>query len=45
MLTPDDGYVTVETASAAGYVLHPDLDAIHVMSRRIFGDETLSADR
>jgi LCP family protein required for cell wall assembly len=45
VLTPDDGYVTVEIASAAGYVLHPDFDAIQTMSRRIFGDETLSADR
>ncbi len=45
VLTPDDGYVTVETASAAGYVLHPDLEAIQTMSRRIFGEETLTSDR
>ncbi|HEY6607829.1 MAG TPA: LCP family protein [Candidatus Limnocylindria bacterium] len=45
VLTPDDGYVTVEIASAAGYVLHPDFEAIQSMSRRIFGEETLSADR
>ncbi len=44
VLSPDDGYVTVEANSAAGYVLHPDLDAIHALGRRVFG-EALSADR
>lgn len=44
VLSPDDGYVTVEVASAAGYILHPDLDAIRALGRRVFG-EALSADR
>lgn len=44
VLSPDDGYVTVEANSAAGYVLHPDLDAIHALGRRVFG-EALGADR
>ncbi len=37
VLTPDEGYVTVETASAAGYILHPNLDEIHALGARIFG--------
>jgi LCP family protein required for cell wall assembly len=40
VLTPDDGYVWVEVASAAGYVLHPDLEAIHDLGERIFGSKT-----
>ncbi len=44
VLTPEDGYVTVEAHSLAGYILHPDLDAIHALGRRVFG-EALSADR
>jgi LCP family protein required for cell wall assembly len=44
VLSPDDGYVTVEVASVAGYILHPDLDAIRALGRRVFG-EALSADR
>ncbi len=44
VLTPDGGYATVEIASAAGYILHPDLDAIHALGRRLFG-EAIGADR
>jgi LCP family protein required for cell wall assembly len=44
VLTPEDGYVTVEANSAAGYILHPDLDAIRGLGRRVFG-EALGADR
>ena len=44
VLTPDAGYATVEIASAAGYILHPDLDAIHALGRRLFG-EAIGADR
>lgn len=38
VLTPDDGYVTVDVASAAGYVLYPNLEAIHALGDRIFTD-------
>jgi LCP family protein required for cell wall assembly len=44
VLTPDEGYATVEVASAAGYILHPELDAIHALGRRLFG-EAVGADR
>jgi LCP family protein required for cell wall assembly len=44
VLTPDRGYATVEVASAAGYILHPDLDAIHALGRRLFG-ESIGVDR
>ena len=40
VLTPDEGYVWVEPNSAAGYVLHPNLDAIHALGERIFGSRT-----
>jgi hypothetical protein len=40
VLTPDDGFVLVETDSAAGYILHPDFDAIRAMAHRIFGTST-----
>lgn len=40
VLTPDDGYVWVEPNSAAGYVLHPNLDAIRALGERIFGSRT-----
>lgn len=43
VLTPDDGYVWVEPASAAGYVLHPNLDVIHALGERIFGSSTATA--
>jgi LCP family protein required for cell wall assembly len=36
VLTPDEGYVTVDPNSAAGYVLYPDLDAIRALASRIF---------
>lgn len=44
VLTPDEGYVTVEVASAAGYILHPDLEAIRALGRRVFG-EAVGSDR
>ncbi|HEX2766171.1 MAG TPA: LCP family protein [Candidatus Limnocylindria bacterium] len=40
VLTPDDGYVSVEAFSAAGYILHPNLDAIRALGDRIFGTST-----
>ena len=40
VLTPDDGYVWVEPASAAGYVLHPNLEVIRALGERIFGTST-----
>ncbi len=43
VLTPDDGYVTVDPNSSAGYVLYPNLDAIRLLGERIFG--TATADR
>ena len=43
VLTPDDGYVWVEPASAAGYVLHPNLDVIRALGERIFGSSTATA--
>jgi LCP family protein required for cell wall assembly len=42
VLTPEDGYVTVEVASAAGYIIHPNLDAIRALGRRVFGSESAS---
>ena len=41
VLTPDDGFVLVEQNSVAGYILHPDLDAIRDMAKRIFGTATV----
>jgi polyisoprenyl-teichoic acid--peptidoglycan teichoic acid transferase len=35
VLTPDDGYVTVDAHSASGYVLYPNLDAIRALAARI----------
>jgi hypothetical protein len=40
VLTPDEGYVTVDANSAAGYVLYPNLDAIRLLGERIFGSST-----
>lgn len=40
VLTPDDGYVWVEPASAAGYVLHPNLEVIRALGEQIFGTST-----
>lgn len=37
VLTPDDGYVWVEPASVAGYILHPNLDVIRALGERVFG--------
>ncbi|MDQ2674412.1 MAG: LCP family protein [Chloroflexota bacterium] len=31
VLTPDEGYVTVDASSAAGYVLYPNVDAIQAL--------------
>ncbi len=42
VLTPPD-YVTVEPNSAAGYILIPNLDAIHELGTRIFGTTTANA--
>jgi LCP family protein required for cell wall assembly len=39
VLTPDEGYVVVDPASAAGYVLYPDLDAIRALGDRVFDPE------
>jgi LCP family protein required for cell wall assembly len=40
VLSPDEGYVTVDANSAAGYVLYPNLDAIRLLGERIFGSST-----
>jgi anionic cell wall polymer biosynthesis LytR-Cps2A-Psr (LCP) family protein len=40
VLTPDDGYVVVEPFSAAGYILHPNLEAIRALGARVFGAPT-----
>jgi LCP family protein required for cell wall assembly len=37
VLTPDEGYVTIDAFSAAGYILHPNLDAIRALADRLFG--------
>ncbi len=42
VLAPPD-YVTPEPFSAAGYILHPELDAIRALGRRIFGTEAAQA--
>jgi LCP family protein required for cell wall assembly len=39
VLTPDEGYVIVDAASAAGYVLYPNLEAISDLGQRIFTGE------
>jgi len=39
VLTPPE-YVTPEPASAAGYILHPNLDAIRALAARIFAAST-----
>ncbi len=44
VLTPDEGYVTVDPFSAAGYILIPNLDAIHELATRIFGLSTATVD-
>ena len=40
VLTPDDGYVTVEPNSVAGYILLPNLELILDLGDRIFGTPT-----
>jgi LCP family protein required for cell wall assembly len=42
VLTPEDGYATVEAASVAGYIMHPNLEAIRALGRRVFGSESAS---
>jgi len=42
VLTPPE-YVTPEPNSGAGYILHPNTDAIRVLGERIFGSGTASA--
>ena len=39
VLTPPE-YVTPEPSSLAGYILHPKLDAIRALARRVFGGPT-----
>jgi len=41
VLTPPE-FVTAEPFSEAGYILHPNLEAIRDLGRRIFGTETAS---
>jgi len=36
VLSPDEGYVTVDATSAAGYVLYPNLDAIRALATTLF---------
>jgi polyisoprenyl-teichoic acid--peptidoglycan teichoic acid transferase len=36
VLSPDDGFVTVDATSAAGYVLYPNLEAIRALADEIF---------
>ena len=38
VLTPDEGYVVVDAASAAGYVLYPNIEAIRLLGERLFTD-------
>lgn len=42
VLTPPE-YVTPEPNSAAGYILHPNFEAIRALSERIFGSPTAQA--
>jgi LCP family protein required for cell wall assembly len=41
VLTPDDGFVVVEQNEVAGYILHPDFEAIRAMADRIFRATTV----
>ncbi|MBA3587007.1 MAG: hypothetical protein H0W41_05130, partial [Chloroflexi bacterium] len=43
VLNPQNGYVTPEPNSAAGYILHPNFEAIRELSERIFGAATVEA--
>lgn len=43
VLNAQDGYVTPEPNSAAGYILHPNFEAIRELSERIFGAATADA--
>ena len=40
VLTPDDGYVTVAEDPVAGYILHPNFEAIRDLAQRLFGVST-----
>ena len=42
VLTPPE-YVTIDAFSAAGYILHPNLEAIRELGRRIFGPTATAA--
>jgi LCP family protein required for cell wall assembly len=43
VLTPEDGYVVVDPFSAAGYVLHPNLEAIRALGERTFASAATGA--
>jgi LCP family protein required for cell wall assembly len=42
VLTPDEGYVVVDTDPIAGYILHPNLEAIRDLARDVFTEEVSS---
>ena len=44
VLTPDEGFVTVDADSAAGYVLYPNLEAIRALMEQIVGPGLASED-
>jgi anionic cell wall polymer biosynthesis LytR-Cps2A-Psr (LCP) family protein len=44
VLTPDEGYVTVDASSAAGYVLYPNVEAIRALVDDILDPELSSHD-
>jgi len=44
VLTPDEGFVTVDASSAAGYVLYPNLEAIRSLVDEILGPDLASGD-
>jgi polyisoprenyl-teichoic acid--peptidoglycan teichoic acid transferase len=43
VLTPQEGFVTVDTSSAAGYVLYPNVEAIQARVDEILGERPGSA--
>lgn len=44
VLTPDEGFVTADPFSNAGYVLYPQLEAIRAMAARVFDDSAAHTD-
>lgn len=44
VLTPDEGYVTVDANSAAGYVLYPNIEAIRALGSRLFDTSVAEVD-